>query len=50
MDSRGEMGYRSPRLKAAREERKKEVEMELDGEAPQVENAEIQSPKGKCFG
>ena len=46
VDSKGEMGYRSPRLKAAREEREKlkELEMEVDGEAPQVEKAEIQSP------
>ena len=47
MDSKGKMGHRSARTKAAREEgeKLKEAEMEVDGEMPQQEKVEIQSPK-----
>ena len=47
VDPRGEMGYRSPRFKAAREESEKlkEAQMEVDGEVPKEESAAIQSPK-----
>ena len=49
MDPKGKMGLRSARVKAAREESEKlkEAEMEVDGEAPREESAEIQSPKRK---
>ena len=49
VDPKGEMGHRSARVKAAREERRKlkEADMEVDGEAPQGESAEIQAEKGK---
>ena len=45
------MGHRSDRTKAARDESYmlKEAEMEVDGEMPQEERAEIQSPKRKVI-
>ena len=50
---KGRMGYRSPRWKAAREEREKlkEAEMEADVEMHQEESAEIKKAlKGQHFG
>ena len=52
MDSKGRDGpHRSDRTRAAREESymMKEAEMEVDGEMPQEERAEIQSPKRKVI-
>ena len=48
---KGEMGHRSDRTRAAREESYmlKEAEMEVDGEMPQEGRAEIQSPKRKVI-
>ena len=45
VNPKGEMGYRSLRWKAAKEEREKlkEAEMEMDGEMHQKESPEIQS-------
>ena len=49
VDPNGKMGHRSVRTKAAREvgEKLTEAEMEVDGEVPQEESVEIQSPKKK---
>ena len=46
---KGEMVYRSPLWKAAREEREKlkEAAMEVDSETHKEESAKIQSPKKK---
>ena len=46
------MEHRSARTKAAREEgeKLKEAEMEVDGEMPQQESFETQSPKKSEFG
>ena len=51
VDPQGEMGRRSARVKAAKMERGdwKEGEMEVDGEAPQRESAEMQSPERKVI-
>ena len=51
MDPEGEMGHRSVRVKAAKEERGglKEADMEVDGEAPERESAELQSPIRKVI-
>ena len=51
VDPKGEMGYQPPRLKAAREEREKlkEAEMEMDGEMPQEESSESQISKRKVI-
>ena len=48
---RGEMSYRSGRVKAARKDRGelKEAEIVVDGEAPPSESAEIQSSKRKVI-
>ena len=45
------MGHRTARTKAPRVEREKlkEAEKEVDGEVPQEESAEIQSPKRKLI-
>ena len=47
VDPKGEVGRRSDRTKAAREEKErlKEDEMEVDGDAPQGKRAEIQPPE-----
>ena len=49
VDPQGEVGHKSDRAKVTREEKVKlkEAEMEVDGEAPQRESAETQSPTGK---
>ena len=45
------MGHRSDRAQVTREESEKlkEAEMEVDGEVPQEDNAELQSPKSKVI-
>ena len=45
------MGHRSDRTKAARDESYmlKEADMEVDGEMPQEERAEIQTPRRKVI-
>ena len=45
------MGHKSDRTKVTREESEtlKEADMEVDGEVPQEENAEIQGPKRKVI-
>ena len=49
VDSKGKMGYRSARVKAARKESEKlkKAEMEVDGEVPQEESFETRSQKGR---
>ena len=51
VDPKGKMGHRSARAKAAKEEREKlkEAEVEVEGEVPQEESAEIHSPKRKVI-
>ena len=51
VDLKGKVGHKSARVKTAREESEKlkEAEMEVDGEVPQGESAEIQSTTRKVI-